>query len=196
MLLQLLGLSAGIVSLIGYPFYIRDIFWGTTRPERASWFIRSLLSLITFFTQYFEGATNSLWLAGAQMVGVLIIFFCSLRKGVGGFTKRDVFGLTVALIGLVMWYLTRHAAIALLLALFVDAVGTALTIPKAYHDPESETLFTWGIDCVAGVLAGLAVGTLNPILLVYPAYIFVSNGATALAIVLGKRRQLTLKSLA
>lgn len=46
---QFLGLVSGLVSIICYLPYIRDILKKTTKPERASWLIWTALGSIAFF---------------------------------------------------------------------------------------------------------------------------------------------------
>lgn len=186
-MLQLFGYLSGFVSFLGYPPYIRDIFRGTTRPERASWFIWSVLGSIAFASQFAEGARFSLWMTGVQTLGVLVIFLFSLRRGEGGLTRRDIIALIVAGIGLVLWHFTRQAAYALFLVILADAAGSALTVIKSYEDPGSETLLAWIFASLGGVFAALAVGKWSFILLAYPVYIFLANFAVIVAIFLGKK---------
>jgi hypothetical protein len=189
-MLQVLGLLSGVLSGVSYLPYLRDIFRHTTKPERASWLIWSVLGSIAFFSQLAEGATWSLWLTGIDTLGVLLIFLLSIRFGVGGLTRRDIIALTAAGIGLILWYFTRHASIALLITMLIDAAGAYLTVVKAYEDPGSETLSTWVIVAIAGILGMLAVGQFNLILLSYPFYIFLANFAVAIAMLLGKSKKL------
>lgn len=187
-MLQFLGLAAGLLSLAAVIPYARDILRGSARPERASWFIWLVLAVISFTSQRAEGATNSLWLTALDTVGVAIVFGLSLKYGEGGLTRRDTFALMAAGIGLVLWYSTRHAAFALFITLAIDAVGTSLTVAKTYADPQSETYSMWAMVAVAGILAMLAVGKLDPVLLAYPFYIFLANAAVVVAIAAGTLR--------
>ena len=188
-MLQILGLTSGILSGVCYVPYVKDIFCHTTKPERASWLIWSVLGSIAFFSQLAEGATWSLWLTGLDTLGVLLIFALSIKYGVGGVNRRDCIALIAAAIGLLLWYITRHAAIALFVTMFIDATATSLTVAKAYEDPGSETLITWLIVAVAGILGMLSVGTFNLVLLSYPFYIFLANFAVVVAILLGRRNK-------
>lgn len=187
-MLLILGYLSGIFSLLSYPPYFRDILGGTTKPQRSSWFIWAVLGSIAFSSQLAEGATHSLWMTGVQTLGVSLVFLASLWRGVGGFTKRDLTSLTVAVVGLFLWYLTRHAVIALLLVVVVDAAGLVPTVLKSWEDPGSETLITWVFSTLGGLFGMLAVGSLNPILLVYPLYILAANLAVVVAIYLGRGR--------
>jgi hypothetical protein len=187
-MLQTLGLIAGVLSVITYVPYLRDIFRLKTKPERATWFIRAVLSGIAFFSQMAKGATDSLWLVGVQTLGVIVVFVLSIRYGVGGFVRRDMIALGAAGLGLVLWFYTSEAAYALLIAIAIDAIGASLTVLKAYRDPESETLSTWVLSGTAGIFATFAVGSFDYILLAFPVYVIIINYAVALAMVLGRRR--------
>lgn len=187
-MLQLFGYLSGLFIFLGTIPYIRDIFLGKTKPQRATWFIYTVLGSISFFSQLAKGATFSLWLPGVDTFSIVIIFVLSLRYGVGGFSKKDYIALLIAAIGLVVWYFTQEAAVALYLVIGIDAIGTYLTLDKTYKDPMSETVSAWVLSSVAGFFSMLAVGSFNIVLLSYPFYLFVACGAIPIAIALGKRR--------
>jgi hypothetical protein len=183
---HIIGLLAGILAGVAIIPYVIDMLRGRARPERATWFIWLVLALIAFGSQLAQGATNSLWLTGFDTVGVLVVFSLSTKYGVGGFTKRDSIALIAAAIGLLLWYVTRHAIIALGIVIAIDALGTSLTVVKTYHDPSSETYLMWLLVGVAGLMTMFAVGSFNIGLLVYPLYIFLANSAVILAMWAGK----------
>lgn len=191
-MLQTLGIASGILVGISYIPYVKDIFLHTTKPERASWFIWSVLGGIAFFSQLAEGASWSLWLTGIETIGVLFIFLLSMIYGVGGWTQRDIIALTAAGIGLILWHFTQHAFIALFISIFIDVIGTSLTVIKAYQDPGSETFSTWVLVAIAGILSMCAVGMVDLVLLSYPFYIFLSNIAVVIAMILGKSKRVNL----
>lgn len=187
-MLQVLGILSGVLSGLSYLPYIKDIFLRTTKPERASWLIWSILGSIAFFSQFAEGATWSLYLTGIDTLGVIIIFLLSIKYGVGGLTKKDIIALIAAGIGLLLWYLTNQAVIALLMTMLIDAAGAILTVIKSYEHPETETLTTWTIISIAAILGMLSVGEINFVLLAYPFYIFLANFAVVLAILAGRKQ--------
>lgn len=188
-ILQILGLTSGILGLVYCFPYIRDILLHKTKPERASWLIWSVLGSISFFSQLAKGATNSLWMTGADTLGVVVIFLLALKYGEGGLAPRDIKALIVASLGLVIWYFTKEPAFALFIVILVDGAGAILTILKAYEDPGSETMSAWFISGLSGFVAALSVGSLNWILLSYPLYIGIANWAVIVAMLLGKREQ-------
>jgi hypothetical protein len=187
-MLEILGIIGGLFGLVSCVPYIRDIFLLKVKPQRATFLIWSLLGAIAFFSQLAKGATNSLWLPGLETFGVIAIFILSIKYGLGGFNKRDYMALLIAAIGLIIWYFTKEAAVALYLIILVDAVGSYLTVHKAYVLPESETHFAWILSAIGGVFAVISVGSFNIILLSYPIYLVFANLAVVTAIQMGLRR--------
>ncbi len=184
-----LGVLSGVLSTFAYLPYIRDTIARRTQPQRASWLIWSILGSIAFFSQVYEGAGSSLWFAGVQVSGTIAVFLLSIRLGVGGFLKRsDCAVLAAAALGLVLWYFTEDAVYALAITISISLLGGGITVAKAYLAPESETMTTWFLSFVASACAIASVGAVEPVLLAYPVYLFILNGAIVLAILLGRAR--------
>lgn len=189
MIREIAGYLAGIAILLSFLPYIRDIFKGKTRPERISWLIWAILGMIAFFSQLAKGASFSLIMTAAQALGDLFIFILAIKWGLGGFLKRDILALIGATLGLVLWYLTNDATVALIMVIFVDASGVVLTIIKSYKQPNTETISTWVLTFLAGLLAAVAVGSWNIILLSFPIYICLAGTSILVAIKLGSRKR-------
>lgn len=187
-MLAIFGFISAVLSILMVVPYIRDIFLLKTKPERASWLIWTVLGFIAFFSQLAKGATDSLWLTGGQTLAVLIIVLLSIKYGMGGLTNRDIKALIAAAIGLIIWYITKEAAWALLIVVVIDSVGTLLTAIKSYEYPESETFSTWIMSGTSGIFGALAVGAIHPILLAYPLYIVIANYTIVITMLLGKRK--------
>jgi len=188
-MLQLFALISGISGSIEFIPYIRDILRLKTKPQRTTWFIFSVLGVIAFFSQLAKGASYSLWFSAVITIGVTIVFLLSLKYGVGGFAKKDYISLAVAAIGLIAWYFTKEAAIALYIVILIDAAGVWLTVEKAYRDPHSETMILWIFSLIGGFFSALAVGKWDIILLSYPLSIAIMDSAIVAAIILGKKKK-------
>ena len=174
-MIEIAGYLSGAAILYSFAPYIRDIFKGKTKPERISWLIWGVIGLISFFSQMAKGASYSLIMTGVQALGDIFIFILAIKYGMGGFLKRDIFGLFGSAVGLFMWYLTKEAAVALFIIIFVDAVGAVLTVIKSYEHPSSETVSSWAFTFLGGLFACFAVGSLNFILLAFPLYICLAS---------------------
>ncbi|OGZ30308.1 MAG: hypothetical protein A2931_02075 [Candidatus Niyogibacteria bacterium RIFCSPLOWO2_01_FULL_45_48] len=185
---QYFGYLSGIFITCSFIPYVISIFRGQAKPERASWFIWSALGGIAFFSQLSKGARYSLWLPGIQTVGDISIFLFSIKYGMGGVSKRDKLALSIAGLGLILWYITQEAAIALFFAIFIDAIGAFLTILKSYEHPTTEPIIAWIFTMLGGFFAIFAVGGWNWTLLSFPVYTFVANLFIIGSIKLGQAR--------
>lgn len=159
----------------------------STQPQRASWLIWSVLGIIAFFSQLYEGAGFSLWFAGVQVSGTLLVFALSIWCGAGCYLKKSDYAvLMAAAVGLCLWYFTENAGYALLVTISISLLGGSVTVIKAFRDPESETMTTWVISLLASACALVSVGKVDLILMAYPLYLFTLCTAIVLGMLLGK----------
>jgi hypothetical protein len=178
-----LGVLAGLVGVADTLPYIRDMLRGVTRPHRGTWLIWGVLAIVVCLSQHADGASWSLVMAGSQAVLTTIVFVLAIRRGEGGVSRLDALMIAVAVGGLSAWILADEPLVATVCVVAADSIGVALMVPKTYRDPDSETLVTFALASLAGVLAAAAVASLDPSLLLYPAYYCLANGAIALLII-------------
>ncbi|MFA6476457.1 MAG: hypothetical protein WCV68_03540 [Candidatus Paceibacterota bacterium] len=182
------GYLSGIVIALSFVPYLISIFKGEAKPERASWLIWTILGVISFLSQMAKGADASLWLVGVQVLGDALIFILAIWYGMRGFAKRDKVALAFAGLSLILWYITKEPAIALFLAIAIDASGAILTIIKSYEEPDTEPLLAWILTFLGGFFGMFAVGSWDWVLLAFPIYIFVINIAIVASILLGRKK--------
>ena len=96
--------------------------------------------------------------------------------------------LSLAGLGLALWAATDTAVYALAISITVSLLGGVVTVAKAYAAPHSETISMWLLSFVASAMALAAVGRVDPVLMAYPAYLLVLNGAIVLAILAGRAK--------
>lgn len=187
--LKIFGYLSGALALIAFIPYYRDIFRGKTKPERASWLIWGCIDLVALFTQLAEGASYSLFLPIAYAIGDFGVFFLAFKYGYGNrLLRRDKFALAGVAASLIIWYISREAAIALIIVIFIDWIAGVLNIMKSYEAPRSETMSKWVLNGIAALFAGIAVGSLDVTLLLFPVSTFLLSLATVVAIQLGSKR--------
>jgi hypothetical protein len=154
-----------------------------TRPHRGTWLIWGVLGVVVVLSQHADGASWSLVMAATQAVLTVLVFLLAIRRGEGGVSRPEVVMIAIAVGGLSGWLLASEPIVATACVVVADSIGVALMIPKTYRDPGSETLFTFAMASLAGLLAAGAVAELDPSLLLYPAYYCVANALIALLIV-------------
>lgn len=174
--------------LTAAPPYVIDTLKGKTKPERATWFIWSVLGVIAFVAQFRLGATLSLLFTGLDAFGSISVFLLSLHYGVGGWTKLDKIALAVAGFGVFAALLGRKPLFAIIGVLLADASGSILTIRKAFFMPDTETTISWWLVSVGALCSVLLVRSWDISLLLYPTYLFVVNGSVPCSQALGRWR--------
>jgi hypothetical protein len=176
------GILAGVVGVVDTVPYVRDIFRGSTRPHRGTWFIWGLLAIVVCVSQRAEGASWSLVMTGTQAVLTGFIFVLAIRRGEGGLTAADGILIAIAAAGMVGWVLVDEPIVATACVIVADLIAAAMMVPKVYRDPGSETLMTFVLAGIGGALAAAAVGAVDASLLCYPIYYCLVNWALALLI--------------
>jgi hypothetical protein len=161
---------------------VRDTLRGATRPHRGTWLIWGVLAIVVCLSQRADGASWSLVMAATQAVLTALIFLLAIRLGDGGLSTAELVMIAIALAGVAGWIIAQEPLSATVCVVVADLIGAALMVPKTYHNPHSETLATFVLASLSGALAAAAVGTLDPSLLLFPAYFCLINAAIALLI--------------
>lgn len=153
---EILGVVSGILLISGYVPYIYEVIRKTTVPNRASWFIWSLSTIILFFGAKETGTHDAIWVPLADALGCTLIFLFALPWGTGGWSKTDRVSLLICLGSLILWWYTGNALIALVANLVVYVSGYVPTIRKAWLMPGKESRIAWSFF-FAGVVLNLVV---------------------------------------
>lgn len=175
MLTFLTGELAGILSFIGFVPYIYGILNGKCVPNRATWFIWTVVGTVLCLAQFDISEFNlaALWVPLSYVLGPLTIFVLSLKYGVGGYTKFDAGCLLISFLGLCVWVFLDWPLVALLINIGIDMVGAIPTIKKTYYEPRSESLNAWLFFVAANLInVNLAFGPGPWEQVLYPIYLF------------------------
>jgi hypothetical protein len=173
---QSLGLLAGMISLFGFVPYVIEILRGTTRPNRATWWIWTIVGAMLCSSFYASGARHTVWVGASYVIGPLAIALLSLRYGEGGWTRFDRHCLGASLLSLVIWWLARSPLVALIANIGIDLLGALPTLRKAYAEPEAESLVSWIIFLIADALNLCALSSWSIEASLYPLYLFALAG--------------------
>jgi hypothetical protein len=184
---NLFGGLSGFLTLVCVIPYLRDVLRGATIPQRMSWFIFAMLATGAAVAQAAAGADSGVFLAGGAAIGFSAVFVASIKHGVGGASTWDFVALGIGIAGLVLWHFSDRPMAAVGAIMVAELAAVALTVAKLLRAPGSETLSTWAIDSVAGMVSILAVGKIDATHLLYPAHHVVLNGTVVAAIVTGHR---------
>ncbi len=186
----ILGILAG---LAGFSLYFRSILKGFTKPHPVTWFIFVLIDGTVFLAQLFNGGGVGALVTGLSTALNAVVFIFALTRGEKQITKIDWVCLTLALGGIILWWLTSVALAGVLLASLADAIAKVPTIRKSYLRPNEESVTIWSFDLLK---FGFSIPALTFVTLttaLFPVEILVTN-SVVVGVVLLRRRALAARA--
>jgi hypothetical protein len=180
------------LALISPLVYARAILKGEAKPHRTTRLVLLMITALATTSLFAQHDTVAIWLAGVSTIQSVIVFALSIKHGMGGWDKKDVICLIIALLGIVLWQMTKNPVIALYASIAADFTGMVPALIKTYHFPKTEVWTFFALDTVAAIFSILAVQERRLQALSYPLYILFINLAMVLLIV---RPQVSKKGL-
>lgn len=151
--INIIAYTSVLIQLIGVSFYIRDMFRGTTKPNRISWIIWALGPIIGAWLQWQAGAGLSVlpvFMAGFNPILVVIASFI-IKEGYWKITKLDIMCGIIAIFALLLWIVTQSFVISILFAIVSDFLASVPTLIKSWKFPETETSSAY----IGGIIANI-----------------------------------------
>lgn len=173
---QLFGVLAGVLSFSAYTLYIYKTLKGKTKPNKATWWILTLIGVIISSSYYAGGARATMWIALSYVLGPLIIAITSIKYGEGEWESLDKWCLFVAIISAFVWYFSKSPQIALVMNIVMDFIALVPTIKKSYLRPEGEDRPAWTLESISGLINLFAIEIWSFSLYFYPLYLIFING--------------------
>ena len=172
---QAFGVIAGLFASISYLLYTRAILKGLVKPQRATWFIWSTVSILLLTGLLATGEKEMILVPWAYAIGSSFIFILSLFYGVGGWAKLDLACISCAAISLMVWKIMGTPELPILINLFADLMGGIPTVKKAWQTPLHERNAGWIFFTAGGATNLLAVSRhgWNVVNNSYTVYMFV-----------------------
>lgn len=164
------GIAAALVAFTAMPPYARSILRGETKPARVTWFIWAVVGTMLFTSYWASGARATAWVALIYGLNPAIIFILSIKHGVGGHSRLDIFCLAGAVVGLIVWIITDMPQLALGINISIDLLGLLPTIKKTWLAPGTENKPAWVLFSIANAINWLAVDRFTPSVVAYPVY--------------------------
>jgi hypothetical protein len=190
-MIEYLVIVAAVASLLAAFVYIRSMFVGGTKPNRMSWLMWAIAPLIATAAAVSNGvgwAVLPVFMAGFSP---LLIFTASFfaKKAYWKLSTFDYVCGALSGLALIMWWLTKDPAVAIVFAIASDALASIPTLTKAWTNPKTESVWPYIIG-VFGAASSLAVATLWTFSeYAFPSYLVIINIMVVLALY---NRQLTL----
>jgi hypothetical protein len=176
---EMCGLAAGALAAVAFIPYVISILRSKTKPSRVSWSIWLFVGVIIFVSYRSVGATTTTWVTISYVLGPLIVVMLAIPYGVGGWGKLDIFCLSGAILGALLWWIYDSPIIALTMNVLMDFCGFLPTIQKSWNKPEQEDRTTWTISTSSAVLNLFALREWKFAFAVYPVFMFLGIGCVS-----------------
>ena len=188
MLLYLVFVGAAF-QLFGNFFYIKETLWGKTKPNRVSWFMWSLGSLIASAAAFSAGvgwATLPVFVSG---LGPFLVFIASFanKNSYWKLEKFDYLCGFFSILALILWAITKEPAAAIIFAIVGDVFACLPTIVKAWKRPETESGITHIASLFNALTSFTAIKAWGFTSYAFPVYLVLGNSALIFSVY---RRQL------
>lgn len=164
-----------ILAFISPLLYTKAILKGEAKPHRTTRLVLLIITSLATFSLFAQNDTVAIWLAGVSTLQSILIFSLSIKYGMGGWSKMDLFCLLIALSGIILWQTTKDPSLALYTSILADFVGMVPALIKTFRFPETEIWTFYALDVFAGFFSLLAVKSLTLQQFSYPLYIIIIN---------------------
>lgn len=186
---EALGIIAVVITFVGYAPYVLDTIKGKTRPHIFSWFTWGFVTFIIFALQVLGGGGAGTYTTLATAILCSGIFILGLKNGKRDITKFDTVIFIVTLIATAIWIFAKQPIISTLLIVTINTLANIPTIRKSWHDPHSETLFTWEMGAIRNFLGIIALSNYSILTWLYPVTNLLINIIES-AILIVRRKQI------
>lgn len=171
----ILGITSSILAILLFIPYLQDIFKGKTQPHIYTWLIWTILQAIGVVASLRGGAGYGSWALAVGAVFCGIIFLLSFKYGTKNIQKIDTVCLCLALVACVIYLLVNDPLYSVLIVTATDAIGYYPTMRKAYQEPYSETISTYGLSAFVNLLSIFALSSYNLTTVTYIGSLVLSN---------------------
>jgi hypothetical protein len=168
-------LVSSVLALISPLVYSRSILKGKAKPHRTTRLVLLIITGLTTASLFAQNNHVAIYLAAISTLQSILIFFLSLKRGMGGWAKSDITCLVIAMIGIILWRITKNPVIALYFAISADFTGMIPTLIKTYKFPKTEVWSFFLLDVFAAGFSLLAVKIWTVEQYVYPIYVMSIN---------------------
>ncbi len=177
-----------ILSTFCYLPYLRDIINRKTTPHIYSWLIWSILQTIGTVTIIADGGGYGALGIGIGTIFCITIFILSFTYGTKNITRFDIACLFGSCFAILTLLFSKDLIYSVVLISLIDLLAFLPTYRKGYEEPYSETISTYFISTISGILSLIAIENYSLITVPYLLSITLSNAIFTLIILLRRMK--------
>ncbi len=196
----ILVLIASVLAFVGNIAYLKDVVRGKVRPHPYTWFIWSIVSLVTFLGGVEKGAgIGAIPTAVAEGFTIIIFLYAVVRlftraggsermraEEIGHIRPIDHVFLVVALLGLIPWALTNDPTISVIVVVTIDVIAFIPTLRKTWAHPETEQPLLYQMNVTRHILTLFSLGAFNVATALHSVAMIITNTVMTIFITGGR----------
>ncbi len=155
----ILAVFTSFLHIVGYIVYNYQVMKGSSKPNTATWFLWSLITILNF-TSYniASGDWVKSLLPTISALMVIMTFLLTLLRGkFSKLNKFDNLALVAGLISVLVWWQFNSAVYANLILQAAILIGFVPTYLGVFRNPKNEKPLPWLIWSIVYVLGTLIV---------------------------------------
>ncbi len=165
---------AAFINVVGGQTYFIDTLKGRVKPNKVTWLLWAIAPFIVFAAEIKQGVGIQSLMTFMVGFNPLIIFLASFvnKKSHWQITRFDVICGMLSVCGLLLWFLTKTANIAILFSIAADLLAGIPTVVKSYRNPETEDYRIFLFGAISAAITLLTIQNWNIANYAFPLYIF------------------------
>lgn len=183
MLPEYFAIIGAVIASMGGLFYLYQTIRGKTKPNRVTWLLWWILPMIVFVAQRVQGVESLSWVTFVAGFTPLLVVIASLfnKKAYWKTMPIDYVLMAAAFIGVILWFTTKDANLAILFTLAADFFASVPTLIKAFKHPETESWVAYAISAFGFGISIFAIHTFDFQNAAFVIYLALINGILAIA---------------
>jgi hypothetical protein len=142
----------------------------------------TLLLAIALMQQWAAGSVWTLAVTAGELLGSVILLIVSIKKGVGGWNRLDIWCYVLLAMSLAIWAFSKNALVSLHITVLADLIAFTPVLVKTWRKPKSETPFFYVMGVIVPVLNIVVGGDFSYAVILFPMYLAVINAVELLLI--------------
>jgi hypothetical protein len=157
--------------------YTWGVYKGRARPNAVTWLLWGITPLIAFVAQIHHGAGPESAVTLVLAIGPLVVAGVTVLRDrtASQLTPLTTTCAAFAVVGLILWQVTKNPVLAIAFCIIADAFATVPTLAKAYRDPRSEYATPYYLSVSSMVVTLYAVETWTFTTYAFPLYMLIIN---------------------
>ncbi len=175
------------IGLVAPLPYIKDIYFGKTRPHIFTWLIWTILVGAAFWGQVVGGAGLGSLALGITALMNVVILVSALIKSRDYINNFDVVILCLTLLAFIPWWLMDDPVSSILLLAVIDFLAFLPTVRKSIKNPEMETISIYSLSALKHIVSLFALYSYNILTLTFPVMLIVTNALMVIFVVIRRK---------